>query len=69
MNHPRNREKMIFLFDQIEISIDVPTANGNQKASFRVPTIKGINPRRVEIMARSVFTVMNAKLNEPVLKF
>lgn len=36
----------------------VPAAKGNQKASFSVPIINGINPRIVETTVRKIGTIL-----------
>ena len=36
----------------------VPDANGNQKASFSVPTMKGMKPRIVETTVRKIGTIL-----------
>lgn len=47
------KKKKIPMTDIINPPI-VPAANGNQKASLSVPTIKGIKPRIVETTVRKM---------------
>ena len=36
----------------------LPAANGNQKASLPVPTMKGINPNMVETTVKKIGTIL-----------
>ena len=36
----------------------VPAANGNQKASFPIPTMNGMNPKMVETIVRKIGIIL-----------